>query len=159
MNGASMSFAEWLRARVFRATQRPSEVTGSDARDRAGRTPLMNAVIDGDLARTRDLLARGANPDDVDRAGWCALHFAAQEHAVEAVRMLVGAGAALELRDRHGNTPLWRAVMASKGRGEVIALLLEAGADPDAANASGHSPRGMARTIANYEIEGFFAGY
>ncbi|MBT8418966.1 MAG: ankyrin repeat domain-containing protein, partial [Silicimonas sp.] len=79
-------------------------------RDRAGRTELMNAVIDGDVARARQLLERGAQPDDVDKAGWCALHFAAQECSETMVKMLINAGANLELREKYGNTPLMRAV-------------------------------------------------
>jgi ankyrin repeat protein len=119
----------------------------------------MNAVTDGDEARTRKLLDQGAEPDDIDKAGWCALHFAAQDCSQKLVEMLVNAGASLELRDRHGNTPLWRATMNYKGGAEVISTLLEAGANPDAENKSGISPRSLANTIANYDTEKFFENY
>lgn len=128
-------------------------------RDRAGRTELMNAVIDGDDARVRRLLDEGTEPDDVDKAGWCALHFAAQDCSQKLVKMLVNAGSNLELRDRHGNTPLWRATSNYKGAAEVISTLLEAGANPDAENKNGISPRALANTIANYDSAKFFENY
>ena len=128
-------------------------------RDRAGRTALMNAIIDGDDARASALLEQGADPDDADKAGWCTLHFAAQNCSEKSVELLVNAGANLELRDQHGNTPLWRATMSYKGSAEVISILLEAGADPDAANKSGISPRSLAKTIANYDAAKFFEDF
>ena len=63
------------------------------------------------------------------------LHFAAQQHHVEVAQALLGAGAVVDATDKHGNTPLWKAVFASQGRGELIALLREAGADPNLAKA------------------------
>ncbi|MBT8417309.1 MAG: ankyrin repeat domain-containing protein [Silicimonas sp.] len=119
----------------------------------------MNAVVDGDDARVRRLLDDGAEPDDVDKAGWCALHFAAQECSEKMVKMLVKAGANLELREKYGNTPLWRAVSNYRGGAEVISTLLEVGANPDAENKSGVSPREMANTIANYDTAKFFENY
>ncbi|MFD1341993.1 ankyrin repeat domain-containing protein [Litorisediminicola beolgyonensis] len=119
----------------------------------------MNAVIDGDAARARKLLEDGADPDVVDKAGWSALHFAAKECSQDLVKMLVEAGANLELRDRHGNTPLWRATLNYKGGAEAISSLLEAGADPDAENRNGISPRAMADIVANYDKAKFFKDY
>ena len=119
----------------------------------------MNAVIDGDDARVRRLLDEGAEPDDVDKSGWCALHFAAQDCSETIVKILVNSGANLELREKHGNTPLWRAVSNYRGGAEVISTLLEAGANPDAENKSGISPRAAANTIANYDTAKFFENY
>ena len=119
----------------------------------------MNAVIDGEDARVRRLLEEGAEPDDVDKAGWCALHFAGQECSEPMVKMLITAGANLELREKYGNTPLMRAVSNYKGDAEVISTLLEAGANPDAQNKSGISPRALANTIANYDTAKFFENY
>lgn len=120
------------------------------------RTPLHEAAIDGDAELVRSLLAQGADPNATDDAGWTPLHFAAQDHAVEVVRLLIQAGAALDPRDSHGNTPLCKAVFNSRGRGEVIALLREHGADPCAENNHGVSPLVLARRIANYDVRQFF---
>jgi uncharacterized protein len=40
----------------------------------------------------------------------------------------------------------------SRGRGDTISALLAKGADPDAVNVSGTSPRSLAASIANYDL-------
>ncbi len=71
--------------------------------------------------------------------------------------MLLRAGARVDLPDGNGNTPLWRAVFASEGRGELIRLLRDAGADPFRPNLHGRTPLGLARLIGNYDVEQHFA--
>lgn len=66
--------------------------------------------------------------------------------------MLLAAGASVDAADRHGSTPLWRAVFCSQGEGVTIQLLLEAGADPDRDNGHGVSPRALAGRIASYDV-------
>ena len=56
-----------------------------------------------------------------------------------------------------GNSALFIAVFNSLGRGDMIALLRERGADPRLANNSGQTPVGLARLIANYDVARFFA--
>ncbi|MBJ6636904.1 hypothetical protein H4K36_01065 [Streptomyces sp. DHE7-1] len=69
-----------------------------------------------------------------------------------AVEVLLAAGAAVDVVDRHGNTPLLRAVYCSRGEGGTIRLLLEAGADPNRDNVHGVNPRALAGRIANYDV-------
>ena len=52
------------------------------------------------------------------------LHFAGQQHHVDVVRLLLDAGAPVDATDEHGNTPLFKAVFASRGRGDLTARLL-----------------------------------
>ncbi|WP_422125724.1 hypothetical protein [Streptomyces graminilatus] len=54
--------------------------------------------------------------------------------------------------DRHGNTPLWRAVFCSRDEGRTVRLLLGAGADPDRDNVHGVSQRAPAGRIANHDV-------
>ena len=44
------------------------------------------------------------------------------------------------------------------GAGEVVRALVAAGADPDAENNYGASPRSLASTVANYDLMRFFRG-
>jgi ankyrin repeat protein len=125
---------------------------GVDARDRDERTALMHGVIDGMEAAVDLLLALGASPAARDRSGWTPLHFAVAEHRVDLAKRLVEAGAPVDMPDSHGNTPLWRAVFTSQGRGDLIQLLLSSGADKSAPNHSGVSPEDLAKKIANYDI-------
>ena len=80
------------------------------------------------------------------------VHFAAQEGHTEVARVLLRGGAAVDARDSFGNTPLWRAVFESRGRGDTIKVLLAAGANPDLPNESGVSPRQLAERIANLDV-------
>lgn len=126
-----------------------------DVQDADGRTPLMHAVLDGRCGLVKLLIELGADLNAQDGNGFSALHFAAQNFQVEPARSLCRAGAEVDLRDRHGNTPLWRAVFDSKGRGEMIRLLLESGADRKSKNKSGKTPLDLANTIGNYDLKQF----
>jgi ankyrin repeat protein len=129
-------------------------VGGADANegDSEGMTPLMEAAITGQEEVVDLLLANGAKASAVDKSGWTALHFAVQEWRPEIVRKLINAGAPVDAQDRDGNTPLMRAVFESKGRGDIIRMLLDAGADQTRTNKSGVSADKLARTISNYDV-------
>ena len=83
------------------------------------------------------------------------VHFAAQEHHVE-IALVLDAGASVDGADSYGNTPLGRATFESRGRGEMIRLLIGRGADADLPNNAGISPRQLAQRIANYDLQAFF---
>ncbi len=57
---------------------------------------------------------------------------------VPALRLLLAAGAEVEVPDTHGRTPLWH--QAAAGKTEHVRLLLSAGADMYRADAHGVSP-------------------
>jgi len=109
------------------------------------------------VRQVEQLLESGIKPDSPDDDGWTPLHFAAQGNASVVMTMLLDAGAPVDARDRHGNTPLSTAVFNSRGDGEVIALLRRRGADPYARNNHGVSPVKLARTIGNYDVRQFFS--
>ncbi|MDQ1086662.1 ankyrin repeat protein [Siphonobacter sp. BAB-5404] len=66
---------------------------------------------------------------------------------------------AIDLQDKYGNTPLWRATFESKGREDLIRPLLQAGANPYVKNHSGISPYDLALAIANYDVKSFFIDF
>jgi hypothetical protein len=73
-------------------------------------------------------------------------------------QLLVEAGAQIDAKDAHGNTPLSTAVFNCRdGDGALITLLRSRGADPYAANNHGQTPLGLARLIANYHVARWFA--
>lgn len=129
--------------------------------DKLGRTKLHYVAIDTapeqQAEETARLIQDGYDPNAQDKQGWTPLHFAAQEWSEAAARVLLDNGALVDPADNNGNTPLARAVFAYRGRGELIRLLLQAGANPDTSNNHGVSPRSLAKTIANYDVAQFFA--
>lgn len=106
--------------------------TALDAADENGKTALMQAALYGRIGVMRLLLERGASPDTVNRNGGTALMESVQSSTRrnrDAVELLLAHGARADIRTRSGWTPLMLACLW--GDTEVVALLLENGADPN----------------------------
>ena len=99
---------------------------------------LHDAVRDADSDRFRQLLI-GEMSDVNARAqdGLTALHWAAQEGQVEAVRLLLAAHANPNALGPNRTTPLFSSLFAPAGRGTIA--LIKAGAAPRARLADGVS--------------------
>jgi len=109
-----------------------------------GRHELHYAALDGDCARVRELVALGVPVDVADHHGWTPLFFAAARRNVEVAELLIGLGAVVDHVDDFGNTPLFRAVYEAGPADPIVAVFLDAGADPDRPNARGVTPRTLA---------------
>ncbi|KAK8102473.1 hypothetical protein PG984_015619 [Apiospora sp. TS-2023a] len=96
-------------------------------RNSKSRTPLYKAVMRGHLDRATELLSYGADLEGTDHHGWSALHTAVLGGDAPMTTLLCLHGAGYDNRDRAGQTSLHYAV--SKGHVDVIAALIEAGAD------------------------------
>jgi uncharacterized protein len=125
--------------------------------DPAKRVALHYAALSNDAVEVGRLLKAGENVNAADIQGFTPLHLAAQTGAVEAARALIDGGADVNARNLWGNGPLFVAVFNSQGRGDMISLLRQRGADPSAPNKSGQTPVGLARLIDNYDVARFFA--
>lgn len=91
-----------------------------------GYNPLLDAVLEENVARMKELLARGHSPNTPDGStGRRPLHLASAELA----RVLLESGADPNVFDFTGETPLSRAVAAEDA--DRIALLLDHGALAD----------------------------
>lgn len=124
--------------------------------DADNRSAIFHAILVDSIEVVSLLLKNVPDLNIKDFRGWYPLHYAVQNNLLKVVGLLVKQGAILEAKDDYGNTPLWRAVFASEGRGEVIKLLLSNGADPNNANSSGITPYKLAHTISNYDVKQFF---
>ncbi|KAF2234280.1 hypothetical protein EV356DRAFT_485663, partial [Viridothelium virens] len=74
--------------------------------DRYGKTPLHDATIRGHTEVVEFLLSRKANADATDNGERTSLHYAAVGSFDKLIKLLVKAGATLEVKDSEGNTPL-----------------------------------------------------
>ncbi|XP_058065747.1 uncharacterized protein LOC131215376 [Anopheles bellator] len=77
-----------------------------EARDYFQRTPLMLAVIEGNVAMVRYLLACGANVNTVNMLGMGCLHVTAMNNQVQICTILLEAPIDCEAEDRCCRTPL-----------------------------------------------------
>jgi len=127
-----------------------------NALDRDRRTPLFQAIVDGRDELVSQLLENGANVNVRDKEGKTALHFAAIHYQPESAKLLLAQGAMIDAPDHNGNTALSDAVFYSKGRGSMIELLIDRGADPRLDNLHGVSPEALARSVGNYDVHRFF---
>ncbi len=96
------------------------------------------------------LIAAGADPNAVDKSGVSPLHRAVRTRASDAVRALLAGGAEVRARNGNGSAPLHLAVQDT-GRGgagsararseqeKIVAMLLEAGAQPTDKDGRGKS--------------------
>ena len=109
-----------------------------------GRHPLYIAALGGHYKLMRELIEKGADMDARVNRGrgrsgnFTALHAAAELGGVDAISVLVEAGADIEVRSDHRSTPLHLA--ASGGAVETVLALLHAGADAQAVDTRGSTP-------------------
>lgn len=105
----------------------------------------LNEEAGGELARV--LVRGGADVHGCGGTKLCtALHMAARQGHVEVAAALLDAGADIEARDSHGDTPLRRAVNC--GKPAMAAFLLSHGADPHSRGSRGLTPLQVARGAA-----------
>jgi ankyrin repeat protein len=125
---------------------------GINTVDSGGRTLLMEAVVRKDHDLMKLLVDQGADPNIRDKREWTALHFAAQNCDLFATKLLVKVGADVNAKDDCGNNVILRAVMNSKGNGDVIRFLKSHGAEISEKNKSDISALDLAKNIFNYNL-------
>lgn len=109
------------------------------ARNFAGDSALMMAVLKGETAVVQRLLEAGA---PINHSGWTPLMYAAFEGRADLVDLLLGKGAEINARSPNQSTPLMLA--ARNGHLDAVRRLLKAGADPDLRNDQGFTAESWA---------------
>jgi ankyrin repeat protein len=124
-----------------------------DAANDFGVTPLLQASRVGDSAMVDVLLRAGANPSRAHPEGETPLMAASRSGSLATVRLLVARGVDVNAAESfQKTTPLMWA--AAEGHGDVVDLLLEAGADP---NRQAHVTSLTQRHNADHPTGGFTA--
>lgn len=108
-----------------------------EARNRFAETPLMKAAEGGHPPIVRLLLDRGAAIDVRNLEGATALTKAVAANRARVARLLLDRGAAVAVASGAA-TPL--AIAAFNGSDDLVRLLLERGADPNATDRTGKGP-------------------
>ena len=132
---------------------KPNTVRGAE---RSNLPPIWEFASAGDLAGVQRELSAGADPNSRDGdSGFTPLHIAAYHHHTGVVQALLHASADPNAVDKHGNGPLWTAVMQARGNNDIVELLLAASADAHAKNVHGRSPHDMATTLGDGSLTPF----
>eukprot|EP00931_Biecheleriopsis_adriatica_P051638 TRINITY_DN29980_c0_g1_i1.p1 TRINITY_DN29980_c0_g1~~TRINITY_DN29980_c0_g1_i1.p1 ORF type:complete len:1061 (+),score=260.28 TRINITY_DN29980_c0_g1_i1:313-3183(+) len=112
--------------------------------DNDGWCPIHEAARWGDGELVETLLQRGADPGARSNDGESALHVVPGGYAeLEVVEVLLAWGCQVDSRDYDGETPLHLAVKL--GDAELAGLLLQSGADANAASTAGATPLDFAK--------------
>ena len=75
------------------------------------------------------------------------LHFACEYSNIKLAKELLERNINIEKKNIYGNTPLWTAVFNSKGKYEMVDLLLSYNANPNSINNADNTPLKFATTI------------
>lgn len=130
-----------------------------ESRDAEGRTALHVAAWQGDLGGIELLLKHGADPNALDSEGRPPLHSVAWRGHMGTGRLLVRArGINVDLAcKKQGATAL--SIAAQEGHTEIVAILLENGADPDLVDHYGRSPVKVAGKRGHFRIVRLLESY
>jgi ankyrin repeat protein len=110
-----------------------------EATDRYQQTPLHIAARNGATEIVGLITNNNANlVSAVTHKGSTALHLAAFHGHTDVIRVLVAAGAELDVKARRGSSPLELA--SFRGHVDAVKVLLKLGADPNATDAMGSTP-------------------
>lgn len=99
---------------------------------------LLEALLQRDFRRARDLIAAGANPNFTARRDGSPLILAARSHAHAIAEQLIAAGANPNLSMVGDGSPL--TVASAEGDARMVRLLLDAGADVDLVSPTDDTP-------------------
>jgi uncharacterized protein len=111
---------------------------------------VADAVMRGDLAAVRRLLAQKADVNGAQIDGATALHWAVYRNEVETAEVLIGAGADPKASNREGITPLFMAGLYGNPR--MVEVLLKGGADPKQRGPNGETTVMYAARNGNPEV-------
>ena len=132
---------------------------GADVNAQGKTTPLIEAVSARNAEMAGLLLSRGARIDQADDQGMAPLFYCVEARTgisgLEVLKVLLAQGPTVDVRNTNGETPLLRAVLGEKR--DEAAVLLDRGADPEAADASGRTPASIARAAGDPVMAALFS--
>jgi hypothetical protein len=100
-------------------------------------TPLFGAVLRGDVAEAKRLLASGADPNEGRFLGAAPLTLALMRNDIGIARAMIDKGADVKALDGGGSSTLMWAATSERAEVSMIDELLRLGVDPNLANKSG----------------------
>lgn len=111
---------------------------------------LLGAASEDDVERVQSILASGIDPNVTDDEGWTALMWASQYNNTALGRVLIEAGADLNLAEQ-SNEDTALTVAIYNNNLDMVTLLLDEGANPDLQDSSGWTPLMTAASFGDME--------
>jgi len=126
-----------------------------DTKDKKGVPLISIAARNGHLNTLELLLSSGAQVNLIaEDRGSTALFDSALEKNKDMIKILIGAGADVNIQSKDGQTAL--VVVVGAGDEEIVEILAKAGADPDIKDALGVSARKYATIFGNSKMLAIF---
>ena len=145
------TFAPWMKRTLAVSALLLVAATPDDS-------PVADAAQRGEVEEIRTLLRQGADPSAAQPDGMTALHWSALNDQLDIVETLIFAGATLQPTTRVGGyTPLHLASRA--GNAEVVAALLDAGANADVLTGTGAASLHFAAEANGVEVVNALVGH
>jgi uncharacterized protein len=113
----------------------------------AAKSDVADAVMRGDTAAVRTLLAQKADVNGTQGDGATALHWAVFREDVATTNLLIQAGANVKTANHEGATPL--SLACQTGNAAIVETLLKGGADPNEKLPNGETALMMASRTGN----------
>ncbi|HSB09770.1 MAG TPA: ankyrin repeat domain-containing protein [Blastocatellia bacterium] len=121
-------------------------------------SPLNYATAFGDAAMVNLLIARGANPNEVDDDRISMLGWATIANRAKVAQALLARGAQVNHVDKYGMTPLLYAASIDFGDTAVLEKLIAAGADLKAKNKDGLTALDLAKSYHHETMASLLTG-
>jgi ankyrin repeat protein len=122
--------------------------------DRYGRTPLMTAVNEANLAAVNELLARGVDPKRAGSTGMNVFHVLPADKPEVTAKLIdrfLSLGVNINARDSEGASPL-RSIVEAGDYLDLVKLLVSKGANPALPDLDGFTAYGEAKSLERKNV-------
>jgi len=122
-------------------------------------SPIHDAIVVGSIDKVKDLVAKGADVNGADAKGRTTLYWAALIGSKDIAEYLISEGAQIDKGAswKDNNTPLH--VASEKGHTDVVALLLDKGANVNCVNRVRQTPLHLAAWRGNSKTVNYLLSY
>lgn len=150
-NATAHTYAEMGSFKEFKAR---FDIKKINERDESGDSFLLRAIYGDKTDTALYLIKKGIDLNMTDSDGNTALHYAAWRKNKVVFKALLKHGADIEITNKYGNSPVWTAIMESKGTDyDLLKMILKYHPVVDRKNKVGLSPLDMTIKIGYKEAE------
>ncbi|MEM1001942.1 MAG: ankyrin repeat domain-containing protein [Bacteroidota bacterium] len=125
--------------------------------DEFGRTEMFYTIVKNDYLKFLEGLESLHDINVVDINGMSLLHFCGEYLRPKFAKHLIDKGIDINLKDKHGNSALWKAVFNSRGNYGLVELLVENESEPKAKNNANRSPLDLAISLGDKRLIGLLS--